>query len=116
MKIQIIVNDAPYGIERCYTALRLADVLLKIEEEVELTLCLLGDAVLCAKAGQQTPSGFYNVERMLSPILRRGLVLVCETCMAARGLTQDDLVKGCRQAKLGEVGMATLEADKVLTF
>jgi uncharacterized protein involved in oxidation of intracellular sulfur len=116
MRIQIIINDAPYGIERCYNALRLADVLLKIEEEVEITLCLLGDAVLCAKAGQQTPAGYYNVERMLAPILSRGLVLVCETCMAARGLAKDDLINGCRQAKLGEVGMATLEADKVLTF
>ncbi len=116
MKVTIIVNDAPYGSERTYNALRLCDVLLKLEDDLELSVFLLGDAVWCAKAGQDTPTGYYNVSRMLLPILRRGLVLVCETCMAARGLAQDDLVSGCRQAKLGELGMLVLDADRVLTF
>jgi uncharacterized protein involved in oxidation of intracellular sulfur len=116
VKIQIILNNAPYGDERAFNALRLADVILKLEEDVELTVCLFGDAVFCAKKGQQTPNGYYNIERMLKPILRKGLVLVCETCMAARGLTQEELLEGCRQSKLGESGMTTLDADKVLTF
>ncbi|MFH0901841.1 MAG: DsrE family protein [Pseudomonadota bacterium] len=116
MKVVVILNDAPYGSERSFNALRLADVLLKLEEDCELTVALLGDAVHCAKAGQTTPNGYYNIARMLAPIVRRGLVLVCETCMEARGLTVQDLVEGCRQAKLGEVGMAVLEADRVLTF
>ena len=57
-----------------------------------------------------------NVGRMLAPILRRGMVLCCETCMAARGLTPAELVEGCRSARLGELGTLTLDADKVLTF
>jgi uncharacterized protein involved in oxidation of intracellular sulfur len=112
----MILNDAPYGSERTYTALRLADAMLTLDEQLDLTVCLLGDAVLCAKQGQQTPEGFYNIGRMLRPVLRRGLVLVCETCMTARGLRPQDLIEGCRQARLGEVGMLVLDADKVLTF
>jgi uncharacterized protein involved in oxidation of intracellular sulfur len=116
VKILMILNDAPYGSERVFNALRLAEVLLKLEEELELTVFLLGDAVLAAKSGQQTPNGFYNVGRMLAPVLRRGLVMCCETCMDARGLTAADLIEGCRRAKLGELGNLTLDADKVLTF
>lgn len=116
MKILLVLNDSPYGSERIYNALRLAHALLELDDETELTVSLLGDAVLCAKAGQQTPNGFYNVGRMLAPVLRRGMVLVCETCMAARGLTRPELLEGCRQAKLGETAQAALEADKVLTF
>ncbi len=116
MRVLIIVNDAPYGSERTYNALRLAGVLLQVESELELTVFLVGDAVACAKAGQSTPQGYYNVERMLLPILRKGLVLACETCLAARGLKAEELVQGCRPAKLGELGALVLEAEKVLTF
>ena len=116
MRVLVIVNDAPYGSERTYNALRLAGTLLTVEEELELTLFLLGDAVACARAGQTTPQGYYNVERMLLPIVRKGLVLACETCLAARGLQAGELAAGCRPAKLGELASLVLDADKVLTF
>jgi uncharacterized protein involved in oxidation of intracellular sulfur len=116
MRALIIVNDAPYGSERTYNALRLAATLLTVEPELELTVFLLGDAVSCAKAGQTTPQGYYNVQRMLIPIQRKGLVLACETCLAARGLEPKDLVEGCRVAKLGELAALVLDAEKVLTF
>ncbi len=116
MRLLLVVNDAPYGSERTYNALRLAGALLASEPEVELTLFLLGDAVACAKAGQSTPQGYYNVERMLVPVLRRGRVLACETCLAARGLAGAELAEGCRPAKLGELASLVLDADKVLTF
>ena len=116
MKITIIINDAPYGSERAYNALRLADVLLTMEEDAEISVFLLGDAVLCAKKGQKTPQGYYNIEKMLLPILRRGMVMCCQTCIEARGLTKEDLIEGCRVAKLGELGILVLESDKVITF
>ncbi len=116
MRALIIVNDAPYGSERTYNALRLAMTLLQVEEELELTVFLLGDGVACAKKGQTTPNGYYNLERMLLPIQRKGLVLACETCCAARGLEAKDRVEGCRIAKLGELANLVLESDKVLTF
>ena len=115
-QVLIILNDGPYGRESSFHGLRLADALIKIEEDLDLTVYLLNDAVLCAKTGQQTPNGYYNIERMLKPVLRKGSVLACETCLEARGLTQEELMEGVRIARLGELAQLTLEVDKVLTF
>lgn len=116
MHMLVILNDAPYGSERTYQGLRMADAMLKLEEELELTLYLSNDAVACAKTGQTTPDGYYNVERMLKPILRRGTVIVCRTCAEARGLTQQDLMDGVRIVTLGEAAEIALEADKTLVY
>jgi uncharacterized protein involved in oxidation of intracellular sulfur len=69
----LIVNDAPYGNERPYNALRLALNLVK-RPEVNVRVFLMGDGVNCAVCGQKTPEGYYNVERMLQSIARRGAV------------------------------------------
>lgn len=74
MKYLFVLNDPPYGTERSYNGLRLANSLLKMEESTELSVFLMADAVLCAKAGQKTPDGYYNIERMLKPIARKGQV------------------------------------------
>ena len=116
MQMLIIIHDPPYGSERPYQALRLADALLKIEDELDLTVYLTADAVLCAKTGQDTPDGYYNVERMLKPILRKGSVMACRMCMAARGLTGADLMEGVLETRLGDLAQVTLEADKVLIY
>lgn len=116
MHIVMILHEAPYGTEKSYQALRLADAFLKIEEDLELTIYLTADAVLCAKKGQQTPDGYYNIERMLKPILRKGGVMVCRTCLAARGLTPEDLMEGVTETRLGDLAQLALEADKVLVY
>jgi uncharacterized protein involved in oxidation of intracellular sulfur len=69
----LIVNDAPYGNERPYNALRLALNLVK-RPEASVRVFLMGDGVNCAICGQKTPDGYYNVERMLQSIARRGEV------------------------------------------
>jgi uncharacterized protein involved in oxidation of intracellular sulfur len=69
----IIVNDGPYGSERPYNALRLALALGK-RDGASVTVFLLGDAVQCAVANQETPDGYYNVARMIKGILRTGRV------------------------------------------
>ncbi len=69
----LIVNDAPYGNERPYNALRLALNLVK-RSEISVRVFLMGDGVSCAVCGQRTPDGYYNVERMLQSIARRGEV------------------------------------------
>lgn len=115
MKILIIVNDQPYGSERPYNALRLAGALAK-REEVQLRVFLLGDAVACAVAGQQLPDGHYHLDRMLMPIVRRGEVACCGTCLDARGLTEQQLVDGARRSTLEEMTDWTLWADKVLAI
>ncbi|MCC7112416.1 MAG: DsrE family protein, partial [Deltaproteobacteria bacterium] len=58
-KTLFVLNDAPYGTERCYNALRLAGSLAKREGQ-ELKVFLVGDAASCAKGGQKVPQGYYN--------------------------------------------------------
>lgn len=72
-KYLIVINDAPYGDERPYNALRLALNLVK-REGVKVKLFLLADGIFCARKGQKTPEGYYNIERMLKSIARRGEV------------------------------------------
>ena len=69
----IIINDGPYGNERPYNALRLAMNLAK-RPETYVRIFLMGDGVQCAVRRQETPQGYYNVERMLSFVLRGGEV------------------------------------------
>ena len=69
----LIINDGPYGNERPYNALRLALNLSK-RGGTHVRVFLLGDGVQCAIKGQYTPQGYYNVERMLSSVLRAGEV------------------------------------------
>ncbi len=66
-----IVNDSPYGNERPFNALRLALNLVK-REDASVRVFLMGDGVNCAIAGQKTPEGYYNVERMLRSLAKRG--------------------------------------------
>lgn len=68
-----IINDAPYGNERPYNALRLAYDLVK-RDAVDVSLFLTGDGVLCARRGQKTPDGYYNIERMIKALAKRGKV------------------------------------------
>jgi uncharacterized protein involved in oxidation of intracellular sulfur len=117
MKVLFILNDPPYGTERCYNALRLANALLKKDPEAEVTVFLMADAVIAAKAGQKTPDGYYNIERMLKRMLAgKGLVLLCGTCMDARGLADAEMMAGARRSTMDELADSTLAADKVLVF
>ena len=72
-KYLIIINDAPYGNERPYNALRLALNLVK-REGVKVKAFLMADGVFCARKNQKTPEGYYNIERMLKSIAKRGEV------------------------------------------
>jgi uncharacterized protein involved in oxidation of intracellular sulfur len=118
MNILFILNDPPYGTERSYNALRLAQALLKREPAAEVTVFLMGDAVIGARSGQKPPEGFYNIERMLHRVQANGQarVLLCGTCMDARGLTDADLTEGAVRSTLDALAEATLAADRVLVF
>ncbi len=117
MKTLFILNDPPYGTERTYNGIRLAANLLKLQAAEEVTVFLMGDAVATARTGQKTPNGYYNLERMLKGLLgRKGRVLLCGTCMDARGMTEAELQEGCRRSSLDELSEATLAADRVLVF
>ena len=117
MKHLIILNDPPYGTERSYNGLRMAHALFKNDPEADVTVFLMADAVLCAKAGQKTPDGYYNLERMVRRVLSaRGRVLMCGTCLDARGLAEDDMLEGAARSTMDELAEATLAAEKVIVF
>ncbi len=116
MNILMILNDPPYGTERTYNALRLALNLQKVEG-TRVTVFLMGDATASAKAGQQTPNGYYSLERMLKGVLtKEGRVLLCGTCMDARGLKPEDMVDGASRSSLDELTDASACADRILVF
>ncbi len=117
MQILLILNDPPYGTERCYNGLRLALALAKSDPTTLVTVFLMADAVVAAKAGQKTPDGYYNVERMLKGVVAgKGQILLCGTCMDARGLTEADIMAGAKRSTMNELAAATIAADKVLVF
>jgi uncharacterized protein involved in oxidation of intracellular sulfur len=117
MRTLIVINDPPYGTERAYNALRLAQALLKLDPGGELTVFLMADAVVAARQGQKTPEGYYNLERMLKRVLvAKGEVLLCGSCMDARALAEADLIEGAKRSTLDALAEATLAADKVLVF
>ncbi len=118
MQILFILNDPPYGTERCYNAPASgASRSSRMSPQTEVTVFLMADAVVAAKAGQKTPDGYYNVERMLKRVLAgNGKVLLCGTCMDARGL-DDAAVHGGRSPQHdGRARGGDPEADKVLVF
>lgn len=114
MKILLILNDPPYGTERSYNGLRLAKALSG--KGTEITVFLMADAVACAKAGQKLPKGYYNLELMVKSVARTGDVLLCGTCMDARGLTDGELLEGAQRSTMDELAARTMAADRVLVF
>lgn len=110
-----ILNDAPYGNERVYNALRLAAAIAGREGQ-QVRIFLMADAVTCAKSGQKVPEGYYNVQLMLDKIAKNGEVALCGTCMDARGLMAEELMAGTKRGSMAQFADWTVEADKVLVF
>jgi uncharacterized protein involved in oxidation of intracellular sulfur len=71
----LIINDGPYGNERPFNALRLALNLVK-RSGASVRVFLTGDGIACARRGQTTPDGYYNVERMVKSLAQRAEVAV----------------------------------------
>ncbi len=114
MNTLLILNDPPYGTERSFNGLRLAKALAG--KGAEVSVFLMADAVACAKAGQKVPQGYYNLELMVKSVARKGEVLLCGTCMDARGLTDDQLVEGARRSTMDELAERTLAVERVLVY
>ncbi len=117
MKVLIVINDAPYGTEKAFNALRLANQLGKDHEAVEVKIILMADAASCALASQTTPNGYYNIERMLKLSLNKGAkVRICGSCAEARGLKNAQLIEGAEMSTMAELTNWVVDSDKVLTF
>lgn len=116
MTYLLILNDPPYGTERTYNGLRLAGSLGR-QPDTAVNVFLMGDGASAAKRGQTLPNGFYNLERMVSVVVRQGgAVGVCGSCMDARGLTDRELVDGAHRSSIDELTRWTVSADSVLVF
>jgi uncharacterized protein involved in oxidation of intracellular sulfur len=117
MKTLFIINDAPYGTEKAYNALRMSMTLQKEDPDTEINIFLMADAVGCALTNQNTPNGYYNIERMLKAVLNKGgKVKACGSCTEARGIKNLPLVEGVEISNMAELAQWTVEADKIISF
>ncbi len=111
----IIVNDAPYGNERLYNGLRLATALQKKGESVHVFL--MADAAFGAMQNQETPNGYYNIERMIRYILKKGgNVSACGSCLKARGVQMGHLVEGVTEGTMDLLSDWCIMSKKVINF
>ncbi|WP_299809933.1 DsrE/DsrF/TusD sulfur relay family protein [uncultured Shewanella sp.] len=115
--VLIIVNDAPYGSEKLFNALRLA---IQLNEQdyspVRVSLFLLSDAVT-AVLPNQNPTEGYNIQQMLEIVLaQKTQVKFCGSCMYARGLSELKVIEGCEVATMDDLAQWVLVADKTITF
>jgi len=114
--ILFIINAPGYGSENAYDALRLARALLD-EPETKIRVFCLGDSVICAKKGQKTPDGYYNLGKLLISLMQKDVeVGVCGICIDARGIDEKDLLDGVHKGNMKELASWVLTSDKVLTF
>lgn len=114
MSTLFILNDPPYGTERSFNGLRLAKALASQGEAI--SVFLMADAIACAKSGQKVPQGYYNLELMVKAVARHGDVVLCGTCMDARGVGEDEIIDGARRGTMDELARMTAAAGKVLVF
>jgi uncharacterized protein involved in oxidation of intracellular sulfur len=117
VKVLIIINDAPYGSEKAYNAMRMAMTLQKDHADVEVRVFLMADAVTCALCNQTTPQGYYNLERMFKAVIAKGgQVKACGTCSDARGIRGLTLVEGIEISTMSQLTQWVVESDRMLTF
>ncbi len=75
------------------------------------------DGVNCAIPNQNTPNGYYNIERMLKLSTNNGAkLLLCGSCLEARGLKEIVLVEKALISSMSELTNEIMTSDKLLTF
>lgn len=117
MNVLFILNDAPYGSEKTYNALRLAMALQKDHPGTGVRVFLMADAVTSAIVAQATPQGYYNIERMLKAVIAKGgEIKLCGSCSEARGVNSLSLVEGAEVSTMSQLSQWTVISDKVLVF
>lgn len=89
----------------------------KEHKNVEVRVFLMADAANCAIANQNTPNGYYNIERMIKSVLTKGgKVKICGSCAESRGLKTAQLIEGTEISTLAELTKWVVDSDKVITF
>ena len=108
----LIINEAPYGKERAYTAIRFAWTCDVEGHKVRIFLLYL------AKKNQSPAENVApNTGKNLAELIEGGAeVKACGVCMQARGLSESDLVAGVKSATMHELVEWTTTSDKVIVF
>lgn len=115
-RIVIIANGAAYGSESLFNSLRLAIALREQQDDLQLQLFLMSDAVTAGLRGQNFQH-LLNVVALGRFLPAQGVpVKLCKTCTDGRGITALPLIDGVEIGTLVELAQWTLAADKVLTF
>ncbi len=113
--ITFILNEAPYGSENSYNALRLALSLVKQNQSIQVFL--MADAVFCSLRNQNTPAGYYNIGRMIKGLIKRNVrVHTCGTCTDARGISEDQFIDGVIKSDLNTLTQWVMSSSQTINF
>ena len=114
VKITVMIFESPYGREKSYTALRFA--LTALTDGHDITVILIQDGIFTGKKDQK-PADYPNLAEYLQNAISEGLkVIACGVCCNARGVKQDELLKGITIVGMHEIVKAIADSDKTLTF
>ncbi|NAW69516.1 hypothetical protein CAG54_11790 [Vibrio sp. V27_P1S3P104] len=116
--IVMTLSGSPYGSEALFNALRLAMTLKEQDDQsVNLKLFLMSDSVFGALKGQSTPDFSFNIGQMLEVLLAQNVsVRLCKTCIAARGVSTQQLIDDVAIGTMADLSEWVLWADKVITM
>jgi len=115
MKFLFVLHDPPYGTERTYNGIRWARQMIEADGNNEVKVFMFGDAVAATAAGQKTPNGYYNLEKMITGFTNKGGEIGnCGACMDARGMAEDRLADGTHRSSMAQLAEWTAWADKVI--
>ncbi len=77
----------------------------------------MADVVAGGLPNQVTPTGYYNIERMMKSVINHGIkVKICGSCADASGIKYLKLIDDIEMSTISELTQWTVEADKVATF
>ena len=112
----IVANGAPYGSESLFNSLRLAIALREQENNLDLRLFLMSDAVTAGLRGQKPGEG-YNIQQMLEITYRSECTgEIVKTCTDGRGISTLPLIDGVEIGTLVELAQWTLSMIKCSHF
>jgi uncharacterized protein involved in oxidation of intracellular sulfur len=116
MKALVIVNDGPLHGERCLTGFGLAGALLRTDG-TEVSVFLVGAAVVCALAGSKDGGPSADAARAVARLISTGAdVRVCAASLSRHGIDDRDILIGVVPGDSSDLAALALEADRLLVF